>query len=510
MKFIKMQGCGNDGVFFDCRESEGLALVADHAEWGDFVRAVCDRHLGIGADFVIVLGAPSIKPGDAREARGDEPADARMRIFNADGHEAQMCSTGVRGVAKLLGDQSPARDRFRIETGRGVLEIGVLRDRVTSHVIAATAQMGVPILAPDHIPVTGLAVGREHAIGCPIPAELSRALREASSGHESVGVMSCVSMGNPHVVCFCEDVEAIDLARVGPVFERHEAFPERVNAHFAQITSRHQVVLRSWERGAGATLSCGTGACAMVVTGVLSGRLSRTVRVNVPGGEFVIEWPSDDAPVSLTGGIARLYEGTLEGELLAHWKRLRPRVVRPTIHTDRLVLRPVSLRDIDALVDALSDGVIGRQLVGVPYPYSPAHARTYIASCDQDHRHVFAICIGGAGDKIDSSPLIGLIGITEERDHRRATLGYWITQRHWGKGYASEALSAVLRYGIDTLGLCRVEATHFTENPASGRVMQKAGMVREGLVRNRIVKDGQPRDSVQYATTPSDLSHPGE
>lgn len=297
MKFTKMHGCGNDGVFLDALADGRLASAADGAEFGRRVRALCDRTRGVGADVVIVLG-PS------------RSADARMRIFNADGHEAQMCSTGVRGAAKLLVERhARAGDVLRIETGRGVLRVRVRRSS-TGRVEAATIDMGEPIFEPERIP---MVFDGARVIDVPIPGDLARVVCPPCVAGVD-GVMSAVSMGNPHAVFWCRDLDGVPLELVGPAIERHPLFPQRVNAHFVQRVSGAEVRMRSWERGAGATMACGTGACAVVAAGVIAGRLERRVRVRVPGGEFEIEWASSGQMV-LTGPITELFDAEIREDV---------------------------------------------------------------------------------------------------------------------------------------------------------------------------------------------------
>ena len=306
MKFIKMHGCGNDGVFLDGLEQPRVLAMTEGEGFGAFVRRVCDRHVGIGADFVVVMSEAS-----GREAIVGR-ATARMRIFNSDGGEAQMCSTGVRGVAKLLLEERISGDVVRILTGRGVIEVRARRGK-GGFIDAATVSMGEPILAPERIPTKLNAGGR--ALRVALPEELSLVVERYASGADVEGFASCASMGNPHVVVWCGNAGAVELEKVGPVFESHPVFPERVNAHFVQVVSKSEVIARHWERGAGATLACGTGSSAIVVAGVLTGRLEKRVKVRVPGGVFDIEWErvgEEGGQVVLTGGIDEVFRGEVE------------------------------------------------------------------------------------------------------------------------------------------------------------------------------------------------------
>jgi diaminopimelate epimerase len=257
---------------------------------------VSDRHFGIGSDGLILI-QPSRK------------ADALMRIFNADGSEAEMCGNGLRCVAKYVLEHNlaPSRGPFglagqapsfnaslAIETGRGVLTVGLAtNDR--GKVDSVCVNMGEPILEPAMISV--LLAGRQ-VVDQPLDVQ-GLAL-----------CMTCVSMGNPHAVIFTDDLDAIDLDRLGPLVEHHPLFPKRTNVHFVQVTSRSESRVRTWERGSGITLACGTGACACCVAGVLTGRADRTSTVHLPGGDLSLTWHSVDNCVYMTGPAIEVFEGS--------------------------------------------------------------------------------------------------------------------------------------------------------------------------------------------------------
>ena len=230
MKFTKMHGIGNDYVYVN-----GFAeTVADPAA---LAARVADRHFGIGGDGLILV-LPSVK------------ADVRMRMFNADGSEAEMCGNGVRCVAKYAFDHGLTRSNpMKVETGRGVLSLALKVVEGTAREV--TVNMGEPILDPGRVPVDREKLvkgGREHEYRLPV-----------AQGNELLDA-SFVSMGNPHAVLYTDDVNAIELARIGPVIEHHKAFPRRINAHWVQVHSPGEVTMRTWERGSGITLACGTGA----------------------------------------------------------------------------------------------------------------------------------------------------------------------------------------------------------------------------------------------------------
>ncbi|MDP8923479.1 MAG: diaminopimelate epimerase [Chloroflexota bacterium] len=283
MKFTKMHGIGNDYVYVD-----GFAeRVADPAA---VARQVSDRHFGIGSDGLILI-LPS------------ERADVRMRMFNADGSEGEMCGNGIRCVAKYAYDHGLARQNpMRIETGRGVLTLDLdLRDDTVERV---TVDMDEPILDLPQIPVD---TGQVEATGRPHEYRFRAQATDGRAGEELTGVF--VSMGNPHVAIFVDDVAAVPLEAVGPRVEHAPAFPRRINAHWVQVHSRGEVTMRTWERGSGITLACGTGACAVAVGCALTGQTDRTVLVHLPGGDLTIEWRASDNHVYMTGPATEVFSG---------------------------------------------------------------------------------------------------------------------------------------------------------------------------------------------------------
>ena len=283
MRFTKMHGIGNDYVYVD-----GFAeAVADPPA---VARRVSDRHVGIGSDGLILIVPP------------DPAADAhvRMRMYNADGSEAEMCGNGIRCVAKYAYDHGLSRDNpLRVQTGRGTLSLAL--DVAGDKVRQVTVNMGEPILALADVPVDAAHVartGRDHeyrldAAGTPVDATF-------------------VSVGNPHAVVFVPNVRTVDLDDLGPVLEHHAAFPRRINVHFVQVLSRGELVMRTWERGSGVTLACGTGACAVAVAAVLTGRTDRTVLAHLPGGDLTLEWRESDNNVYMTGAAAEVFRGEID------------------------------------------------------------------------------------------------------------------------------------------------------------------------------------------------------
>jgi len=271
-----MHGLGNDFIVV-AGERE---LPADASELA--VR-LCDRHFGVGADGLVYI-LPS------------ERADFRMRIMNSDGSEAEQCGNAIRCVAKYVYDRGLiARDSVTIET----LGAGVQRLQITAEggkAVRVRVDMGEPILDGLAVPTT---IDASPVIGHPIEAD-GREFR-----------FTAVSMGNPHCVIFVEDAASFDLHRWGPPLETHPLFPRKTNVEFVTVKSRLHVVMRVWERGAGPTLACGTGACATLVASVLGGLTDRTATVSLAGGDLVIEWSEEDNHVYMTGPAAEVFSGTL-------------------------------------------------------------------------------------------------------------------------------------------------------------------------------------------------------
>lgn len=283
MPFTKMHGAGNDYVFVDCRADAG-----DRDRLGDLghlARAVSDRHLGIGADGLILI-------------QHSEVAAARMRMFNADGSEGEMCGNGLRCIAKYLFDRNPRPDRrIRIESASGVVDAEVVDTDADGAATQIAVTLIEPVLSAAAIPTT---LPGSPPLRVPVPTRC---------GEQFV---SCVSMGNPHCVVFCADVSDELVSTLGPELERHVAFPQRVNVGFCAIASRESVSLRVWERGSGETRACGSGACAAVVLGQLLGELAESVSVHLPGGTLQVDWQPGTA-VRLTGPAVEVFAGSWKG-----------------------------------------------------------------------------------------------------------------------------------------------------------------------------------------------------
>ncbi len=276
MKFTKMHGCGNDYVYVNLFEEK----ITDPAALSI---KVSDRHFGIGSDGLITIG-PS------------EHADFRMRIYNADGSEAEMCGNGIRCVAKYVYDHHMTDQKeISVETGAGIktLQLTVEDGKVTM----VRVDMGQPVLEPDQIPVK---------------ASGDRVVDEPITAGGKEWRMTCVSMGNPHAVVFVDDVADFALETYGPAFENHERFPKRINTEFVQVISRKEVSMRVWERGSAETFACGTGTCATVMACILNDRTDNQVLVHLRGGDLQIEYDSESRHIFMTGPAIEVFEGQWE------------------------------------------------------------------------------------------------------------------------------------------------------------------------------------------------------
>lgn len=276
MKFTKMHGCGNDYVYVNCLEQriENPERVAIY---------VSDRHFGIGSDGLILI-CPS------------EVADFRMAMYNADGSEGAMCGNGVRCIAKYVYDYGLTdQTSISIETKGGIkyLDLTVKDGKV----VLVRVNMGTPILTPAQVPVK---LGDDSCIGERIDV----------AGEEYL--ITCVSMGNPHAVTFVENTAEFPLEKIGPEFEHHPVFPDRVNTEFVQVLNRKEVNMRVWERGSGETLACGTGTCATVVACVLNEKTEDEITVHVLGGDILVHYDRENEVVWMTGPAETVFEGEID------------------------------------------------------------------------------------------------------------------------------------------------------------------------------------------------------
>lgn len=281
MKFTKMHGCGNDYIYVNLFREQ----VENPKE---MARQLSRRCFGIGADGLITIG-PSAE------------ADFAMRIYNADGSEAEMCGNGIRCVAKYVYDHGmTCKQELMIETGAGVKRLKLLVEGTVKQV---QVDMGEPILAPERIPVN---LPGENVIS--VPVEMV----------EQNWLLTCVSMGNPHAVIFVLDLSKLPIEELGPRMEGHSLFPKRTNVEFVEVLGRGELRMRVWERGAGETLACGTGACASVMAAVLNGFTDDRVLVHLAGGDLRIEYHRENKHLFMTGPAVTVFEGEIEEAL---WKR---------------------------------------------------------------------------------------------------------------------------------------------------------------------------------------------
>ena len=273
LKFSKMHGLGNDFVVFDgVRQSVSLTP--------EQLRYLGHRNFGIGCDQILLV-EKSDKPG----------VDFRYRIFNSDGGEVEQCGNGARCFVRFVHDQGLTEKReILVETMRGEIRPRLEADN------SITVNMGVPVFEPEKIPFVG---------------QSDQLIQQLDLGGEEVAI-TAVSMGNPHAVQVVADVDTAPVATQGPKIENHPRFPKRVNAGFMQVVDRHAIRLRVFERGAGETLACGTGACAAVVTGISRGLLDSPVRVTTHGGELTIAWDGKGSPVMMSGPAVTVFTGEIE------------------------------------------------------------------------------------------------------------------------------------------------------------------------------------------------------
>lgn len=273
MKFTKMHGCGNDYVYVNLFEET-------IGEPSSLSVAVSDRHFGIGSDGLVTIG-PS------------ETADFRMRMYNVDGTEAEMCGNAIRCVAKYVYDHGLTdQTRISIETGAGIKYLDLyIEDGKVGQV---RVDMGEPILIPQEIPVI---------------AEGNRVISEPILVGGKEWRMTCVSMGNPHAVVFVDDVAGLEIEKYGPLFENHDRFPKRTNTEFVQLISRTEASMRVWERGSAETWACGTGTCATVMACILNGYTENQVLVHLRGGDLTIAYDPEKNHIYMTGPATEVFSG---------------------------------------------------------------------------------------------------------------------------------------------------------------------------------------------------------
>lgn len=276
MKFTKMHGCGNDYIYVNCLEE----VVEDPGKTAVYVS---DRHFGIGSDGLILI-CPS------------KAADFRMRMFNADGSEGEMCGNGIRCVAKYVYDHKlTEKTRISIETKGGIKDLDLTVEG--GKVSLVKVNMGAPVLETAKIPVV---------------FEGEKCINEPITVDGETYRMTAVSMGNPHAVVFVEDTENLPLQEIGPKFEHHAMFPNRINTEFVQVLNRKEVNMRVWERGSGETLACGTGTCATVTACVLNGMTDHEITVHLLGGDLFLNYDEENGVVWMTGPASEICHGEIE------------------------------------------------------------------------------------------------------------------------------------------------------------------------------------------------------
>jgi diaminopimelate epimerase len=280
LKFTKMHGAGNDFIVIDAIR-QSINLTAE--QW----RQLADRRFGVGADQILVVERPT-----------QAGVDFRYRIFNSDGGEVEQCGNGARAFVKFVVEKGLSEQReIRVETMSGIISPRLEDDG------RVTVDMGAPVLDPQRVPFD------TQDLHARLAAKLSL---WPLAVHDRLVDIAVLSMGNPHAVQWVADVDAAPVADDGPAIEHHPRFPRRVNAGFMQVVDRHTIKLRVFERGAGETLACGTGACAAVVAGILHGDLDSPVAVETRGGRLSIAWQGDGTPVLLTGPAVSVFEGSVE------------------------------------------------------------------------------------------------------------------------------------------------------------------------------------------------------
>ena len=278
IEFVKMHGLGNDYLYINCIKNREPLFPEELA------KRLSNRHFGVGADGIILVCKSKI-------------ADFKMRIFNSDGSEAEMCGNGIRGFAKYVYDYNLIdKNEFKIETLAGIrkVKLNTLNKSITENI---TVDMGEPILHPVKIPV----LTREE----PPIKDLKIVIKN------KIFTITCVSMGNPHAIIRLHNLEDINIKEYGPLIENRSEFPKRTNVEFIEIKDRSRIKMKVWERGAGETLACGTGACASTVASVLNGYTERKVVVELLGGELEVEWNEEDSHVYMTGPATTVFRGRI-------------------------------------------------------------------------------------------------------------------------------------------------------------------------------------------------------
>lgn len=280
LNFVKMEGLGNDFIMLDDRAGHINACKP----YPDLARQVCDRRFGIGADGIILM------------LTSDDDHDIKFRIYNCDGSQAEMCGNGMRCFAKLLYENGMIEKKImRVDTLAGTVIPEVMVDD-NNCVTRVKVDMGEPVLDSRDIPVV---------------SDADRTIEDQLEVNEDHYQMTCVSMGNPHAVIFVDNAADVPLKKIGPEIENHDRFPEKTNVEFVEKISDSELRMRVWERGAGITLACGTGACASFVAAVLTGRVKDKALVHLDGGDLELSWDKQSNHVFKTGPARRVFQGTV-------------------------------------------------------------------------------------------------------------------------------------------------------------------------------------------------------
>lgn len=290
IKFTKMQGLGNDFMVID-GVRQNIELTSD------LIARLGDRHFGVGFDQLLLVEKPK-----------DDSTDFYYRIFNRDGSEVQMCGNGARCFARFVREHGLCdKDSIKVSTISGKLVLVIEKDG------EVVVNMGVPRLAPQALPCTFEHEAKQYqlSLASELKGQESEALREWIKLHPSL-LIGAVSIGNPHMTTVVSDVDTFPVELLGPLLEKHSAFPEKVNVGFMQVLSRKEAKLRVFERGCGETLACGTGACAAAVIGMSQGLLDPSVQIHLPGGTLSISWEGKDQPVMMKGPASTVFEGSIE------------------------------------------------------------------------------------------------------------------------------------------------------------------------------------------------------
>lgn len=279
MRFVKVHGLGNDFVILDL-----ITYPVEREDWSELAIKICNRNFGVGGDGLVLITKSLC-------------ADIQMRIFNSDGTEPEMCGNAIRCVAAYAFEQQLVSSKeITVETKAGIIKPEVIE--LAGNIAQVRVNMGEPILNPSDIPVL-------------VPKELSRVVDYPLELDGKKLEITCVSMGNPHCVIFVPRLDNDLVATLGPAIEKHPIFPKKTNVEFVQIVDRNTLKMRVWERGAGPTLACGTGACATLVAARLKGVVAETVTVQLAGGDLLIHW-TEGNPVFMTGPAARVFSGSYE------------------------------------------------------------------------------------------------------------------------------------------------------------------------------------------------------